>query len=43
MARAAVSIQGPTVRMAPERTADLARAAVATARRVAGIAPLELL
>jgi DNA-binding IclR family transcriptional regulator len=43
VARAAVAVQGPTVRMAPERTGELARAAVATARRIAGIVPLELL
>jgi DNA-binding IclR family transcriptional regulator len=40
-ARAAVAVQGPTVRMAPERTGELASAAVATASRIAGIVPPE--
>jgi IclR family acetate operon transcriptional repressor len=43
VARAAIAIQGPTVRMPPERTAEIAQSAVETARRVAGIVPLELL
>jgi DNA-binding IclR family transcriptional regulator len=43
VARAAIAVQGPTVRMTPERTAEIAGAVVETARRVAGIVPLELL
>jgi IclR family transcriptional regulator, acetate operon repressor len=43
VARAAIAIQGPTVRMTAERTAEIARAAVAAAQRVGAVVPLELL
>ncbi|MCU1430060.1 MAG: Transcriptional regulator, IclR family [Actinomycetia bacterium] len=43
VARAAIAVQGPTVRMTDARVATIAEAAIATARRVAGVVPLELL
>jgi DNA-binding IclR family transcriptional regulator len=42
-ARAAIAIQGPSVRMAEGRTEAISRAAIATASRVARLVPLELL
>jgi DNA-binding IclR family transcriptional regulator len=42
-ARAAIAIQGPSVRMAQGRTEAIAQAAIATAGRVARLVPLELL
>jgi DNA-binding IclR family transcriptional regulator len=43
IARAAIAIQGPTVRMTPERTTEIAQAALTAAQRVAAVVPLELL
>jgi IclR family acetate operon transcriptional repressor len=43
IARAAIAIQGPTVRMPAGRTDEIAGAAVAAAHRVARVVPLELL